>query len=185
MQAQRARRSRQLSKVEASSQAIPPRDIARTKVAAREPLQFGVLRLMYGFEFGFALAALTDRFRLSFQPLNSFRVEPPEAEPIARPRECAAEISPTDRRRNQVERIAPGIRCIVSPAPAFRPIKPDAKRLTFFAGDRPASIGAPGATPPVWQQLSRQRIDPIGELLGNSRGVEPNDLFRGEHSETR
>src|SRR5438067_10433725 len=79
MQAQRARRSRQLSKIEASSQAIPPRDSARTKVAAREPLQFGVLRLMYGFEFGFALAALTDRFRLSFQPLDSFRVETAEA----------------------------------------------------------------------------------------------------------
>ena len=46
-------------------------------------------------------------------------------------------------------------------------------------------IGAPGAMPAVWQQLPRQRIDPIGELLGNSRGVEPNDLFRGEHSETR
>src|SRR5438477_6931104 len=109
MQAQRARRSRQLSKIEASSQAIPPRDIARTKVAAREPLQFSVMRLTNGFEFGFALAALTDRFRLSFQPLNSFRVEPPEAEPIARPGERAAEIPPTDRRRHQVARIAPGI----------------------------------------------------------------------------
>src|SRR5438477_12590203 len=84
MQAQRARRCRQLGKIEASLQAIPPRDIARTKVAAREPLQFSVMRLTNGFEFGFALAALTGRFRLSFRPLNSFRVEPPEAEPIAR-----------------------------------------------------------------------------------------------------